>query len=448
MKRLRARLAGLHADHRRIARGAMRVAFFVLLGKFAGAAKEMAVAYRYGVSDVVDAYQFTMTMASWLPVTLVGALAFVLVPALVRLREQSPAGQTRFLGELQGVVLALGLALAALTWLLWPWVLQWGAGGLTEAVRQMSRDLLWAFAPAALLTLLTGLSAARLRARERHFNTLLESVPALVILVWLMAADDASVAPLLWGTLAGYIIQCAWQLKLAARADGVWGRPRLSLASPEWKGMWAAAGVLVAGQVIMSFAGPIDQYSAAQLGQNANATLGYATRLIALALGVGAMSVGRAALPVLAGIQSQGDQARLRAMTMKWTALMLCVGVAAAALAWLLAPWAVALLFERGAFSAQDTAQVSHVLRWGLLQLPFYFAVLVLMQSLASQGRFRVMALIAAVSFAVKAALNLWLAPVMGVSGIMLATVAMYALSFAGHAWAAWRLHEEQGACA
>ncbi len=445
MKRIRRKLAGLHADHRRIARGAARVAFFLLLGKFAGAAKEMAVAYRYGISEVVDAYQFTMTMASWLPVTLVGALSVVLIPVLVRLRDDSPAGQSRFLGELQGVFLLLGLMLAGLTWLAWPLVLQWAGQGLSPEVREMSDTLLLAFAPAAMLTLMTGLSAARLRARERHINTLLESVPALAILAWvLVAADDRSVAPLLWGTLVGYIIQCIWQLQLAARADRMWGRPRLSFSSPAWSGMLAAAGVMIVGQVAMSFVGPIDQYTAANLGQHANATLGYAARLLALVLGGGAASVGRAALPVLADVQRQGDTRRARAMALKWSAAMLCVGAAATALGWALAPWGVALLFERGAFTAQDTAEVAQALRWGLLQLPFYFGVLILVQLLASQGRYRIMALIAIANFGIKALLNLWLAPIMGVSGIMLATAGMYALSFTCYACMAWRLPTEK----
>jgi len=81
-----------------IALGAMRVAFFLLLGKAAGAFKEMAVAYRYGVSDVVDAYQFTMVMANWLPVTIVGSMSVVLIPVLVRLHRLEPAARSRFSG--------------------------------------------------------------------------------------------------------------------------------------------------------------------------------------------------------------------------------------------------------------------------------------------------------------------------------------------------------------
>ena len=96
---------------------------------------------------------------------------------------------------------------------------------------------------------------------------------------------------------------------------------------------------------------------------------------------------------------------------------------------WLLAPWGVSVLFQRGAFTAENTQAVAQVLRWGLLQLPFYFGVLILVQLLASQNRYRLMSGIAVANFALKAALNAVLAPRMGAAGIMLATSLMYLLS-------------------
>lgn len=60
----------------------------------------------------------------------------------------------------------------------------------------------------------------------------------------------------------------------------------------------------------------------------------------------------------------------------------------------------------------------------------FYFGVLILVQLLASQNRYKSMAIIAVINFLVKAALNPVLAARMGPSGIMLATSLMYAASF------------------
>lgn len=439
MKRITSRISGLHSDHRRIAAGAFRVAVFLLLGKAAGALKEMAVAYRYGISDVVDAYQFTMTMANWLPITMVGALSVVLIPVLVKARDDDAARRRRFLGELQGWVIVLGVVLASGIYIAWPWVLELAGAGLNAETRRMSQQLTLAFAPAALLTLMTGVSAARLRARERHINTLLDSVPAAVILVWVLLATTADVGPLLWGTLLGYTMQSIWLLWLAGRADGMIGRPRLSFGSDHWPDLMKAAGVMLVGQVAMSFVGPIDQYTAANLGGNANATLGYAVRLLSLLLGLGAASVGRAALPVLADVQRRGDVERARRLALKWSVLMGLAGGGVTLAGWLAAPWLVGLLFERGAFTAADTQRVAEVMRWGLLQMPFYFGVLILVQLLASQNRYRIMAAIAVANFLLKAVMNAVLAPVMGVSGIMLATSLMYALSYVCYVAAALR---------
>ncbi|RSF09016.1 murein biosynthesis integral membrane protein MurJ [Achromobacter aegrifaciens] len=448
MKALVRKLGSIHPDHQRIFKGAFRVAVFLLLGKAAGAIKEMAVAYRYGVSDAVDAYQFTMTMATWLPVTIVGVLSVVLIPVLVRLRRADVAERNLFIRELQGWVAAAGIALALLTWFAWPQVVGVLGQGLSAHVGDMTGQLLVAFAPVSALLLVAGISAARLRAQERHVNTLLDSVPAVATLAWVMLAASADgVGPLLWGTLVGYAIQTVWLAWLAARADGgFWGAPRLTLQSPHWPELLGAAGVMLIGQVAMSFVGPLDQYAAANLGANANATLGYASRLLSLMLGIGAVSVGRAALPVLADVQARGDTARARGMALKWSVLMVAAGAVAVAVGWILAPWGVSVLFQRGAFTAENTQAVAHVFRWGLLQLPFYFGVLILVQLLASQNRYRVMAAIAVGNFALKAVLNTVLAPRMGAAGIMLATSLMYLLSFACYLLVAMRKPEPKEA--
>jgi peptidoglycan biosynthesis protein MviN/MurJ (putative lipid II flippase) len=143
---------------------------------------------------------------------------------------------------------------------------------------------------------------------------------------------------------------------------------------------------------------------------------------------------------VLADIQARGDAAHARAMALKWSFALLAIGAAAVLAGWWLAPWLVSLLFERGAFTAQDTVAVAHVLRWGMLQLPFYFGVLILVQLLASQNRYGWMAAIAVLNFGLKAWMNTVLAPSMGAAGIMLATALMYALSYACYLVLAWRV--------
>jgi putative peptidoglycan lipid II flippase len=87
----------------------------------------------------------------------------------------------------------------------------------------------------------------------------------------------------------------------------------------------------------------------------------------------------------------------------------------------------VKLLFERGAFTAQDSQVVTDVFRYGVAQMPFYFSGLVLVSLLASQGRYRVIAAVASINLIIKITANYSLAPSLGVNGIVLATALMYA---------------------
>ncbi len=427
---VRRRFAAIHPDHRRIAQGAAWVALFVLVGKLAGAAKEMTIAYRYGVSGVVDAYQLAITVVTWLPVTLISVIAMVLIPILVRQRQRNAADRALFLEEMQGAVLALGGFCTLASLLLGPLALAHLATNLPEETRRMAWQLIFGMAPVALLTLLIGVYAARLQAREKQVGTLLESMPAAAILgcvlLWPIGTD---IAPLLWGTLLGFVVQTAWLAYLAYRTDGQSLRPRWSWRSPHWPEFYQAAGVMTAGNFVMSFITPLDQYFAAQLGDSAIATLSYANRVIALLLGLGSMAVARATLPVFSSIGAAGDWRRARGMALQWSRLMLVAGIVVAAVGWLTAPWIIRLLFERGAFTAEDTVAVAAVLRWSLMQVPFFFAVLVLVQFMASRNWFGLMSIFAAANLLVKLGLNLLLTPWMGIGGIALATGLMYLFS-------------------
>ena len=427
---LRQFISELHPAHKRIARGAAWVAVFVIAGKLAGAAKEIGIAWRYGIGELVDAYQLASTLVFWLPGTLVSVISIVLVPMLVRLQQENAEARALFLRELQGAALLIGAGLALFTVVIGPFLLPYLGGKLSEPSHRMTLEFAFGMAPLAPLALLIGLHAARLMAKGRQINTLLEGIPAAAILIFvLLWPPGPHIGPLLWGTLLGTAIETIWLWELGRRSDAGSRMPSFSRRSPHWSELYRAAGVLGVGQLIMSIITPLDQFTAAQLGDGAIATLGYANRIIALLIGVGAIAISRGALPVLAGLHAAGRSIESHRIASRWAGLMLGVGALVAAIAWALAPWGIALLFERGAFTSEDTRVVAEVLRWGLFQIPFYFAGLVLVQLLASQGHYGIIASFAASNLVVKFALNLTLPEWMGIPGITLATSLMIAWS-------------------
>lgn len=406
----------------------MRISAFVLAGRCAGALKEVAVAYRYGTGPVVDAYQLTMTLVSWLPGVIATIFAMVLVPVFVELRAQSLADQTRFLGELEGWAIVVGAALTLLLYACWPFALHIGAKNLSAETRSICRQMILTMGPIGALMLVSGVYAARLQSRERHVNTLLEGLPASFVLgLVLSVGDEASVLPLICGTVGGYVVQTLVLRMLFVRVDPIRYRLRLTLKAPQWQRVYRAVRVLALGQVVMCCTPILDQFFVVGYGNGAVATVGYTNRILSLLLSMGALAIARAILPILSDIIGVGDLSRARHTALKWTMLMFLLGTAIALVSWLLAPQAVALLFQRGAFTARDTAVVAELFRWGQMQVPFYFSGLVLLTLFASAGRYREMAIIALMSFIVKVVANVVMTHWLAVPGILAATALMHA---------------------
>jgi putative peptidoglycan lipid II flippase len=405
------------------------VALFVFLGKLASAGKEMAIAFRYGVSAEVDAYLFVLNLLSWPIGVWSSVLVVVLVPLAARIRQDSTADLPCFRAELLGLALLTGLTLAALAWMALPALLRAPWTGLPVTTAALASEIVPALVFLAPMGVVISLFSAWMLAAGRHVNTLLEGVPALAIALAVLMLPGGGIEPLVWGTLAGFAFHLtSLAIPLARRGESE--APRFGRQSPHWSPFWQGFGIMLAGQALMSFVGIIDQFFAAHIGTGAIATLSYANRILALILGLGATAVSRATLPVFSKTEAQGS-AQGHRLASHWVRLLFTFGVIALIVGWGLAPWVVRLLFERGAFTVKDTLAVSEVLRVGLLQIPFCFAALVLVSVLASQRQHKLIAIVASVNLITKFGANWVLVPLLGVSGVIAGTAFMYMVSFA-----------------
>ena len=425
------RLTSVHANHRRIAAGALWIGLLTVAAKLFVVGREIALAWRFGVSAVVDAYQLSFTIVTWLPLILAAIASVVLVPRLVAL-HRDPAAYRRFTAELSGTVLLVSLLVALLTWALAPALAGLMADDFEPRALEVAETMAAQLAPVALLVTVAGYLAARLQARERYAYSFAEAIPAILIALFvLLGPGSSATGVLVWGTLAGYAVQAVWLADLARRADPPLAAISFRRRAPDWRLVYMPLLVMAAGQVVLTVTNPLDQAFAANLGEGGVATLGYANRIVGLVVGFGSVVVARALLPVLSGAVADGHHELGSRHARQWALLLLGLGAVGAAAGWLVAPWAVSLLFERGAFGAEDSRAVAQVLRFGLLQIPFYFGGLALVQWIAASGRYGVLLAVACVALAVKVVMNLLLIQPLGLAGLMAATAGMYAVSFA-----------------
>ncbi len=405
------------------------VGLLVALAKACAALREVAVAWRYGISGTVDAFQLALTVTTWTATIVTAMSTVVLVPRLVALHRREQAHRA-FVAELNGTVVLVAAAVGLLTWATAPQAISLISGGLDDQTRALATSMGLRMAPVASLTILAGYFAIRLQARERFGYSLIEALPAVTtgVLV-LVVPSEYGGAPLIWGVLLGLVFQVLWLGWLTARSDGSIGSVRFRRQSDQWPAIYGSVMFMAAGQIVLAISAPVDQAFAASLGDGSVAALGYATRIVALFTTFGSVVVARAVLPVLSGAVADGQYELGRHQTLRWAWLMFALGVAAALLGWVLAPLGIGLLYERGAFGAGETLVVAEVFRYGLLQLPFFLGGLVLVQWNAALRRYQLLLWVSVSTLAAKILLSILLVEALGLVGLMLATSGMYALS-------------------
>ncbi|MGE0801660.1 MAG: lipid II flippase MurJ [Lautropia sp.] len=408
-------------DGRRALRSLSWLLLFAVLSKGAGFFKEMALAHRFGIAAITDAYALGFAWAIWLPGIFASIALAVVVPALATLRTRPEAERRQFVAELIGLTLTAGVVAGILTALV-P-LLRLAGVPLDDSLAQTLPLLAW-LVPASFIT---ALATALLVAEHRHSNLALEGLPSALLIVALLLPARIDLATLCLVTAAGYGVYAVAVL-LQLRATGQSLMPRFGFGAPAWRVLATASAAVLIGNACAGSLMLADQSQAAALGAGAAATLAFSSRLLQLPAVLLSTLISRATLPVFAQMQAEGRDTR--PLVLRASLIAGAVGAAGALIVWLAAEPLVALAFQRGQFTARDVAVTAGALRWGILQLPAFLASIVLVQALLARRRFAAVAASGIFNLVAKIGANAWLAPRMGVDGIALATSLVLTASF------------------
>lgn len=410
--------------HIHIARNMFFVSIFLLGARLAGALKEVILASEFGTSAILDTYLIVLTILFWLPSMWASLADAVLIPIYNKL----PYDQRKlFNQELTFLLLIAGLLIViAIIWLL-PERYNQLPFHIPETQTTNFSTLIIYLSPIILLTIITHQLSTQLLAEEKHINTLLNGIPPLVLSVTLLAyRGNNGIESLIIGSLMGSLLHLV-ALFFFFRRSPYFGHPTSSLKSEGWNLFQFAFFVMSLSNLIMSVIPFANQSFASMLGEGNVSSLGYATRITALVLGLGAVAIGRAILPILSKTHEISQKLEL---ALYWYRILFLLGVISGLILWYLSPYIIKILFERGAFTSEDTKIVSSIFRYDLLQIPFYFSGIVLVQYFASQRAYIQLLSSSIIAVAVKILSAYFLSETMGVQGIALSTAVMYLATF------------------
>jgi putative peptidoglycan lipid II flippase len=385
--------------------------------------------YRFGQGSAMDAYN----VAALVPITLAqmfaSGLEAAVIPVYARVRARGKEQASKLFSSLL-TLLIISLALFTIVMVIFrqPLILL-SAPGLAKHVGVLSLATSltpWIF-PVLILMTLNSFMECLLNA-EGKFGLPAYAAMAVPITIAFMVyffGQSYGVLILCVATLLGQFLQLAFILYRAHQSKLVY-RPGIAFRSPEIRKIARVAWPALFTSLIQQ-AGPfIDQIFASGQVIGSITAIAYANKLTSVPTGVIFSSVGKAALPYLSNQAILKDMDAFKGTVRLYTWVLGIGSVVLAAGMIVLAHPIVTILFQRGAFSSQDTNFTTAVLVGNLIGLPPTAVGFLLARAFSAMGKTRVLMGVTAFSVLANATLDYSLGRVWGAFGITLATSLVY----------------------
>ena len=405
-----------------ILRAAATVGAWLIISRLVQMARELVLAAQFGTGTELDALVLAFALVSFAGMLLGGAFGPAFIPEYVRaiqardepyadllLRQATGWGLSRIV-----LITLLVAASVPAVPLLFP---------LADA--QLLCTLAFVLLPLLPLTAMRQAIAAVLNARNRYAlpTGAMAITPGVTIAVLLLQPPEWGVGGLAGGMVVGMLLEVLiTSLALRRMHPHLWPRRLAGEPDSPIRRVIQQYRHLLVGTSLWATAPLVDSAMAAQLGDGAASTLRFSVNLTSAFIGLGAAALSIAVLPSFSRLVAGESPALLRRTTRNAVLMAL-----------------TRLLYERGAFTAADTAAVSAAHRLCALQIPFYTVGVVLTRLLQSLQRNALVARIAVGNFFVNIGANLLFMHYLGVAGITLATSVVYALACTVLGVVAWR---------
>lgn len=398
------------------------------LSRIAGFIRDILTASILGAGPVADAFFVALKLPNFFRrVTAEGAFSVSFVPVYTDIDEkEGRAAANAFASNMFMLMLAALSAFCLLAIVAMPYIIYGVAPGFHDDPQrfglavELSRITFPYLLAMSLVALLGGMLNAQGRFAPFAFAPVLFNLSLISALLLASHFTSAGHA-MAWGVALAGVVQLLW-LGVAAARSGfkwIWRRPSLS---PNVNKVLKLMGPGVIGAGVMHVNLFADLVIASFLQTGAISYLYYADRLNQLPLGIIGIAVGTALLPILSKAISAGKKDEAKDLFNRALEYCFALALPASVALAVFAPLMISTLFERGAFTAADSAASAGVLLCYVVGLPAYIAVKVFSTAHWAQQDTKTPVKIAVVATLVNIALSLLLIRSLGAAGIALGT--------------------------
>lgn len=407
------------------------------MAKLLFVARDLFIASKFGRSQAFEAFIIAFLIPFTFSNTLSNSLTTAFLPKLIKLREENRFEDATRLYESLLLLLLIFAAAGTLFFVLgYPLYSLIIAGSFSADTLYLMRFLFYITAPAAFLAAIVNLWKELLNAENKFLESSAVSVITPLASIALLAfSRTTGVFALSAGLLVGAVVELvllAYFLKKRKSQFKIlpaFGRGRVAELSPTIKNWWK----LFIGNAFNNSNALVDSVMAARRSELGGlAALSYGKKVVTLPIDIAATAFSTVLIPYFSGIAAKNDWQTFRRTLDRSLMIILISTVPVAAAIAVFAEPLIRLLFERGAFSAEDTKVVSAILIYYVFQLPFYVAYYLMLRILPIINRTSANIFFSAIGIFLTIFLNYVFIKFLGTSGIALSSSVVYFILAAG----------------
>ncbi len=417
--------------NRQIFGAALIVGVGTALVKVAAIIKELIVAWKFGTGDEVDAFLIALVIPDVVKSIVAGSFNAALIPTYIKVREKEgfEASQRLFSGAT-----ICSLCLLSVTTILIlvaaPLYLPKLALGFDSGKLELTYKLLWTISPIVALSGIVATWSAVLNAGERFaLASLTPLLTPMVTIALIFGAQSWGVFALSGGLAIGALLELLI-LGNSLKKQGISLQMQWYGFDKNLRQVLSQYLPMITGSFLMCSSSLVDNSMAANLASGSVAALSYGNRLIASPISLMNTALGTAVIPYFSKMIALEDWISVRATLTKYLKSMSLVTIPVTLVLIIFSENIIQVLFQRGAFTINDTHLVAQIQICFALQIPFYIATMLVVRLIESMRLSKIFVWGSSFNLIINIGLNYLFSQWIGVAGIALSTTCVYIFSF------------------
>lgn len=389
-----------------------------------GFLKEAVIADSFGLSELIDTFYIAILIPGFMSTVFLGGFKSVFIPNYV-IELKSSKDIRAFQTTCFLVTLAVALIFCLISILFTDVYLETFFSGHTPEYYALIKAQFYYVIPCMIFWGLSSMLNGLLTIYDEFTFSSMNSIftPITIMVCIFFFKEELGDLVLAKGTLIGSILNFLFLLTVSIKKKIIkLGFP--DFVSKNIKELFVQLPAKLSANILTGINPIIDQYFAAQLIIGSIAALNYGVKIPMFAIGLVTLALGNVLLPYFSKKVIENRDKAFSELKRILKFLLIGSSTVAVILIVLSSPL-ITLVFERNAFTSDDTVIVSGIQQLYLIQIPAYITTIIMVRFLESINKNRFMVLAAVICLVLNITFNYFLIQYIGVYGLALATSAV-----------------------